>query len=135
MGKSFPLLKNRCRRHPNLPLIPAIPAPSPMELSAPTAVIYLMLPLRHLMTRPNNLAQDPLSSGQNDPLPFYRGGPRRFGRISLAIALALLATWMLWSFLPAIAWACVLAIATRPLYSIANAIPGGLGQQSGSSSQ
>ena len=36
----------------------------------------------------------------------------------LAIGLALLATWMLWSFLPAIEWASVLAIATWPLYSI-----------------
>jgi predicted PurR-regulated permease PerM len=70
------------------------------------------------MPHPNNLAQDALSSRQNGPLPFYRGGPQRFGRMILAIGLALLATWMLWSFLPAIAWAGVLAIATWPLCSI-----------------
>ena len=83
-----------------------------------TAVIYLMLRLRHLTARSNNPAPDALSPGRNDSLPFYRGGPQRFGRMTLAIGLTLLATWMLWSFLPAIAWAGVLAIATWPLYSI-----------------
>ena len=77
-----------------------------------------MLRLRHLSTRSNNPAQDQLSSGSTDPLPFYRGGPQRFGRMALAVGLGLLATWMLWSFVPAIAWAGVLAIATWPLYSI-----------------
>ena len=68
--------------------------------------------------RPNDPAQDELSSGSTDRLPFYRGGPQRFGRMALALGLGLLATWMLWSFLPAIAWAGVLAIATWPLYSL-----------------
>jgi predicted PurR-regulated permease PerM len=36
--------------------------------------------------------------------------------MALALGLALLATWMLWSFVPAIGWAGVLAIATWPLY-------------------
>lgn len=37
------------------------------------------------------------------------------GRITLVIASVVLATWMLWHFLPALAWAAVLAIATWPL--------------------
>src|SRR5262249_2569459 len=57
------------------------------------------------------------SPKQNDVLPFYRGGPQRLARVALAIALALLATWMLWAFLPALAWAGVLAVATWPLYN------------------
>jgi predicted PurR-regulated permease PerM len=89
-----------------------------MELLVPELDNLLMLRLRHLATRPNNPAQDELSSGPNDSLPFYRGGPQRFGRMALALGLSLLATWMLWSILPAIAWAGVLAIATWPLYSI-----------------
>ncbi len=89
-----------------------------MELRPPTAVIYLMLRLWHLGTPSNNPTQDELSSGSTDLLPFYRGGPQRFGRMALAVGLALLATWMLWSFLSAIAWAGVLAIATWPLYSL-----------------
>jgi len=87
-----------------------------MELSATECGHLLMLRLRHLSTRSNNPAQDQPSSGPTDLLPFYRGGPQRFGRMALALGLALLATWMLWSFVPAIAWAGVLAIATWPLY-------------------
>ncbi len=68
--------------------------------------------------RPNDPGEDELSSDSTDLLPFYRGGPQRFGRMALAFGLALLATWMLWSLLPAIAWAGVLAIATWPLYSL-----------------
>jgi predicted PurR-regulated permease PerM len=61
---------------------------------------------------------DPASAGQTDVLPFYRGGPQRvIARVALAIALALLAIWMLWPFLAALAWAGVLAIATWPLYN------------------
>jgi predicted PurR-regulated permease PerM len=63
-------------------------------------------------------AQDPASPSQADVLPFYRGGPQRLARDALAIALALLAMWMLWAFLPALAWAGVLAVATWPLYSL-----------------
>jgi hypothetical protein len=55
-------------------------------------------------------SDDPASPSQTDVLPFYRGGPQRLARVALAIALALLATWMLWAFLPALAWAAVLAI-------------------------
>jgi predicted PurR-regulated permease PerM len=40
---------------------------------------------------------------------------QQIGVIALAIAVALLAVWMLWHFLPALAWAAVLAIATWPL--------------------
>jgi predicted PurR-regulated permease PerM len=61
---------------------------------------------------------DPASPSQIDVLPFYKGGPQRLARVALAIALALLATWMLWAFLPALAWAGVLAIATWPLYNL-----------------
>lgn len=89
-----------------------------MELSAAECGNLLMLRLQHLMARPNSFADDAMSPGQSDSLRFYRGGPQRFGRMILAIGLALLATWMLSSFLPAIAWAGVLAIATWPLYSI-----------------
>jgi predicted PurR-regulated permease PerM len=35
--------------------------------------------------------------------------------MALVIAVVLAAVWMLWRFLPALAWACVLAIATWPL--------------------
>src|SRR5271165_2070613 len=37
------------------------------------------------------------------------------GRVIVVAALALLAIWTLWSFLPALGWAAVLAIATWPL--------------------
>ena len=37
------------------------------------------------------------------------------GRIALVVAAVLVAVWMLWRFLPALAWAAVLAIATWPL--------------------
>lgn len=40
---------------------------------------------------------------------------RRIARTALIIAVVLLSVWMLWRFLPALAWACVLAIATWPL--------------------
>ena len=40
---------------------------------------------------------------------------RRIARTVLIIALVLLSVWMLWHFLPALAWASVLAIATWPL--------------------
>jgi hypothetical protein len=102
-----------------------------MELSATDGGHLLMLRLRHLSTRSNNPAQDQLSSGSTDLMPFYRGGPQRFGRMALALGLALLASWMLWSFVPAIAWAGVLAIATWPSTGSANPILAGLGQQLG----
>ncbi len=40
---------------------------------------------------------------------------QRVARTALIIAVALAAVWMLWRFLPALAWACVLAITTWPL--------------------
>jgi predicted PurR-regulated permease PerM len=70
------------------------------------------------MRWPARRSDDPASPSQTDVLPFYRGGPQRLARVALAIALALLATWMLWAFLPALAWAGVLAIATWPLYNL-----------------
>jgi len=70
------------------------------------------------MRWPARQSDDPASPSQTDVLPFYRGGPQRLARVALAIALALLATWMLWAFLPALAWAGVLAIATWPLYGL-----------------
>ncbi len=42
---------------------------------------------------------------------------RRFARVSLAIALALLGLWIVRSFLPALIWAAVIAIAVGPLYT------------------
>jgi predicted PurR-regulated permease PerM len=70
------------------------------------------------MRWPARRLADPASPSQTDVLPFYRGGPQRLARDALAVALALLATWMLWGFLPALAWASVLAIATWPLYNL-----------------
>jgi predicted PurR-regulated permease PerM len=40
---------------------------------------------------------------------------QRVGRTALIIVLALASVWILWRFLPALAWATVLAIATWPL--------------------
>jgi predicted PurR-regulated permease PerM len=40
---------------------------------------------------------------------------QRIARTALIIAVAAAAVWILWRFLPALAWACVLAIATWPL--------------------
>jgi predicted PurR-regulated permease PerM len=40
---------------------------------------------------------------------------RRIARTVLVIAVVLAGVWMLWRFLPALAWAAVLAIATWPL--------------------
>ncbi|HTV36590.1 MAG TPA: AI-2E family transporter [Xanthobacteraceae bacterium] len=40
---------------------------------------------------------------------------RRIAHTVLIVAVVLLSVWMLWRFLPALAWACVLAIATWPL--------------------
>src|SRR5215471_18554079 len=40
---------------------------------------------------------------------------RTIARVVLVAAPALLALWMLWRFLPALAWAAVLAIATWPV--------------------
>ena len=106
-----------------------------MELLATVGGRLLMLRLRHLMTSTNNPAQDALPSGRDDPLPFYRGGPQRFGRMTLAIGLTLVATWMLWSFLPAIAWQVSWRLRHGRCTASANAILGSLGQRPGSSSQ
>lgn len=43
---------------------------------------------------------------------------QRIARTALIIAVVLLSIWMLWRFLPALAWACVLAIATWPLRQV-----------------
>jgi predicted PurR-regulated permease PerM len=40
---------------------------------------------------------------------------RTIARVVLVGALSLLAFWMLWRFLPALAWAAVLAISTWPV--------------------
>ncbi len=40
---------------------------------------------------------------------------QRVARVALIIAIAVVSVWMLWRFLPALAWAGVLAIATWPL--------------------
>lgn len=42
--------------------------------------------------------------------------PRRFAWVMVVAALAALGLYILWDFLPALAWAAVLAIATWPLY-------------------
>ena len=41
---------------------------------------------------------------------------RPIGYFALSLALALLGVWIVWDFLPALAWAAVLAIATWPLF-------------------
>src|SRR6516225_5265083 len=52
--------------------------------------------------------------------------PQRINRAVLTIALVLLGLWILHRFLPALAWAGVLAIAFWPLYRrVALALPGG----------
>lgn len=43
---------------------------------------------------------------------------QRIARTALIIAVVLLSIWMLWRFLPALAWGCVLAIATWPLRQV-----------------
>jgi predicted PurR-regulated permease PerM len=43
------------------------------------------------------------------------GSARDVGRTVLVAALVLLAVWILWRFLPALAWASVLAVSTWPL--------------------
>jgi predicted PurR-regulated permease PerM len=51
---------------------------------------------------------------------------QRIARVVLTIALVLLGLWILHRFLPALAWAGVLAIALWPLYRlVARALPGG----------
>lgn len=40
---------------------------------------------------------------------------QRIARAALVIAVVLLSAWILWRFVPALAWACVLAIATWPM--------------------
>ncbi len=52
--------------------------------------------------------------------------PQRIARVVLTIALVLLGLWILHRFLPALAWAGVLAIALWPLYRlVAQVLPGG----------
>jgi len=52
--------------------------------------------------------------------------PQRIARVVLTIALVLLGLWILHRFLPALAWAGVLAIALWPLYRlVARVLPGG----------
>ena len=41
---------------------------------------------------------------------------QRIARVVVAVALTLLGLWIIHAFLPAIAWATILAIAVRPLY-------------------
>lgn len=41
---------------------------------------------------------------------------QKTARLLLVAALAALATYMLWAFLPSLAWACVFAVALRPVY-------------------
>src|SRR4029077_10919164 len=51
---------------------------------------------------------------------------QRIARVVLTLALVLAGLWILHRFLPALAWAGVLAIALRPLYRhVARALPGG----------
>ena len=40
---------------------------------------------------------------------------QRIARTALIVAVVALAVWMLWRFIPALAWAAVLAIATWPV--------------------
>src|SRR6266436_341728 len=49
---------------------------------------------------------------------YSAGSPtsRRLGRFALIFALLALGTWIIWNFLPALAWAVVVAIAIWPLF-------------------
>src|SRR6266436_4025418 len=49
---------------------------------------------------------------------YSAGSPtsRRLGRFALICALLALGTWIIWDFLPALAWAVVVAIAIWPLF-------------------
>jgi predicted PurR-regulated permease PerM len=53
-----------------------------------------------------------------EPVSDSADGPasRRLGRIALISALMAIGTWIIWSFLPALAWAVVVAIAIWPLF-------------------
>src|SRR5258708_14525894 len=42
--------------------------------------------------------------------------PRQLGQLALICALLALGTWIIWDFLPALAWAVVVAIAIWPLF-------------------
>src|ERR1700730_1968574 len=42
--------------------------------------------------------------------------PRTLGQLALICALLALGTWIIWDFLPALAWAVVVAIAIWPLF-------------------
>ena len=51
---------------------------------------------------------------------------QRVARTALIVAIVVVNVWMLWRFLPALTWACVLAIATWPLRQVLAS--GGMGK-------
>ena len=53
-----------------------------------------------------------------DSISNTAGSPtsRRLGRFALIFALLALGIWIIWDFLPALAWAVVVAIAIWPLF-------------------
>src|SRR3954452_10391778 len=60
-------------------------------------------------TTPGPVTPDPVT-------PSPAGRPALVARVALALGLVLLGLWTLHGFLPALAWAVILAIATWPLY-------------------
>jgi predicted PurR-regulated permease PerM len=62
---------------------------------------------------PSSLDADPEAPAGS---PAQAGPWRPVGYFVLSLALTILGVWMLWDFLPALLWAAVLAIATRPLF-------------------
>ena len=51
-----------------------------------------------------------------EPEPPVATTSQRIAQIALAAILAALGLWTLWEFLPALAWAAILAIAIWPYY-------------------
>src|SRR5271169_4280232 len=58
------------------------------------------------------------------PAPFEQSKAQRLTGIAAALGLLVVAVWMLATFLPALAWAAVLAIATWPLFVVARGYTG-----------
>jgi predicted PurR-regulated permease PerM len=61
----------------------------------------------------------PLSGNAvRDSMPVAAGAPspQRLGQIALICALLVLGIWIIWDFLPALAWAAVVAIALWPMF-------------------
>src|SRR6185369_8185765 len=80
-----------------------------MPVTAPVALVVIMSPV-HVGRFFNRY------SGGGETLSAPLPSTQRLASVILGVALALLALWMLRIFLPALAWALVVAVATWPLY-------------------